>query len=331
MSVWIWLKTLFLGWSRRRRLELLSQAVECHRDVLTVASAQLRDADSQVERAVSELGANFGRMVERAREGASEAARLLGSDGAAMNGVDALLGSSRSTLEEVMGRIAGDGEICRGLTGKLRALEHDMSKIQGALEAVDRISFGNTILALNAKIEAAHMGDRGQGFEIVAQELWLQSRRSVEITESIRSTITQLAGDAKSVAAEIGALACADGPGVTVLQKRVSEAMDRLDQMHNEAQRTVVASGARSDALAAEISAAVQSMQFQDRVSQQIGHVIGALEAMQSAISAPGESSGSAARSLAERYTMQTERLTHALATGDNLKTQEESADVEFF
>src|ERR1035441_8878779 len=44
---------------------------------------------------------------------------------------------------------------------------------------------------------------------------------------------------------------------------------------------------ARQQELSAEIAAAVQAMQFQDRVSQQVTHIVEALESMQTAIAAP--------------------------------------------
>lgn len=343
MSVGTWLRVLAGGWSRRRRLEELRDVVESHLPMLPVVDAQLRDTNQQMEQAVTRVGANFQRMVERAREGVNEASRLVGTgdhtNGA--GGVEVLLSTSRSTLEDLLERIVRDSEICRKLVERMDSLEKDMDRIVRALADVDRISFGNTILALNAKIEAAHIGERGAGFEIVAQELWTQARKSQEITETIRSTVLRLAADAKAAESEVGDMACADRERITALQCQVQEALDRLECAHADMQQSVTEAGARSEALAGEIGAAVQTMQFQDRLSQRIVHIADALKSMQAAMEAqldplgrrpPSEISQSkAAELLADSYTMHGERSVHAAALGEQVAGEMDSNDVELF
>src|SRR6202044_1157417 len=123
--------------------------------------------------------------------------------------------------------------------------ERDMDWIVRALADVDKIAFGNTILALNAKIEAAHIGERGAGFEMVAQELWTQARKSQEITEGIRTTILRLAGDAKAAETEIGEMACSDRDRITALQVQVQGALDRLERAHGDMCQSVAQAGGR--------------------------------------------------------------------------------------
>jgi methyl-accepting chemotaxis protein len=310
--------------------------------MLPLVDAQLRDTNQQMEQAVTQVGANFRRMVERAREGVNEASRLVGTDdSSASGGVGSLLSSSRTTLESLLDRIVGDSEICRKLIERMDSLEKDMDQIVRALADVDRIAFGNTILALNAKIEAAHIGDRGAGFELVAQELWTQARRSQEITESIRSTILRLAGDAKAAETEIGSMACSDGARIADLQDQVRQALGRLESAHGDMRQSVTAAGSRSEALAGEIASAVQTMQFQDRLGQRIVHIVEALESMHAAIGEqldplgcrPDSETGQskAAELLSGSYTMAGERAVHAAALGEQTVGKEVSGDVEFF
>jgi len=173
------------------------------------------------------------------------------------------------------------------LVARMDSIERDTQKIVRTLADVDRISFGNTILALNARIEAVHVGERGQGFELIAQELREQAWRSGEITEGIRETIRILASDAKATTTEIGAMACADHRRTAALRQEVGEALDRFEGLHTDMQRSLAESGGRNAALSGEIAGAVQTMQFQDRVSQRIEHIVGALESMQAAIAKP--------------------------------------------
>ena len=340
MKVRAWLSVLAGGGRRLKHLVDLQEAVAAHLPVLPVVGAQLRDACWQVETAVAEVGANFERMVQHARAGVDQASRLLGTgssgDGAA-GGVEAMLTSSRQTLEELLVRIVQDGQVCTQLTARMDTLERDMQQIVRALADVDRISFGNTILALNARIEAVHVGDRGQGFELIAQELWTQARRSEEITEGIRTTIRQLAGNARSAMTEIGAMACADQQKIAALQGEVHAALDGFESTHADMQKSLAEAGGRSEALSGEIARAVQTMQFQDRISQRIGHIVEALESMQAAISEPLDRAPAgnpppleAARLLADSYTMDSERTVHAATLGEASK-DEQLNDVEIF
>jgi methyl-accepting chemotaxis protein len=323
------LQILFGGQRRRQAMERLREAVAAHLTVLPVAGAQLRDTSRQIEEAVAQVGGNFERMVECSREGVAEAARLIGeasgAEGEGRTGVDALLAASRGNLEHLLERIVQDGEICQQLVKRMNTLEADMGRIVRSLADVDRISFGNTILALNAKIQAAHLGEIGQGFEIVAQELWSQARRSQEITGEIRATTLRLAADAKGAMGDIGQMACSDRSHIAELQTQAHEAMDQLDRTHTGMRQSLTDARGRSETLAADIAGAVQSLQFQDRVSQQLAHIVDALALMQAAISSPLEAIGGdrgeagsseAARLLAGSYTMEGERAVHAAALG---------------
>ena len=339
MSFGIWFRVLAGGWIRRKRLEELRDVVESHLPMLPVVDAQLRDTNQQMEQAVTQVGTNFQRMVERAREGVNEASRLVGSD--AEGGIRALLSTSRATLEDLLDRFVHDSEICRKLVQRMESREKDMDRIVLALADVDRIAFGNTILALNAKIEAAHIGERGAGFELVAEELWTQARKSQEITEGIRSTILHMAGSAQAAKTEVGDMACADRDRIAALQGQVQDALDRLDRAHGDMQQSVAEAGGRSEALAGEIAAAVQTMQFQDRLGQRIVHIVEALESMQAELEAPlaplGRrpvseiSQSKAAGLLSGSYTMAGERSVHAAALGEKPVEEQALNAVEFF
>lgn len=342
MSVRGWADKISGGWRPLRRMAALQQAVAAHLPLLPVVGAQLRDTSRQVEQAVAQVGGNFERMVEFAREGVNQASQLIGAGGEGdgrTGGVEAMLATSRKTLEDLLVRIVQDGHVCNRLVERMDSLERDMQKIVRTLADVDRISFGNTILALNARIEAVHVGERGQGFELIAQELWTQARRSEEITEGIRVTIRQLAGDARAAMTEIGAMACADHDRIAALQGEVREALDRFENAHAHMQRSLAEAGGRSEALSQEIANAVQTMQFQDRVSQRIGHIVEALESMQAALARPmasrdapvaGAPCSPAATMLSAAYTMDTERSVHAAVMGE-AAAAEPLSDVEIF
>jgi methyl-accepting chemotaxis protein len=171
---------------------------------------------------------------------------------------------------------------------------------------------------------------------VVAQELWLQARRSEEITATIRTTVLRLAEDAKGAAGEVRKLRCADPQEVSALQTQVQGALDQVDRTNRDMTDTLAAAADRSEELAREIAGAVTALQFQDRVSQQIGHVIQALESMEMAVVEPMRKGGDAisrvgAGDMRSAYTMEEERAVHAAALGQESAVETSGGDVELF
>ena len=169
----------------------------------------------------------------------------------------------------------------------------------------------------------------------------MQAGRSQEITEGIRSTVLRLAGDAKAAASEIGEMVCADRKGIGELQENVREALGRLESVHGDMNQCVERARSRNEELASQIGVAVQTMQFQDRLGQRIGHIVEALDEMHGTIDAklgvlgsePGarNSQSRAAELLSRSYTMRGERSVHAAVMGETVSGEAELNQVEIF
>jgi methyl-accepting chemotaxis protein len=326
-------------WRRVRAVLRLGRAVRSQLPVLPVAGAQLRDVDRQVADAVGAISSSFAKMAERAQSVVGEASRVVGGTGAESEGVEGLLRHARSVLEELLTHMVGDGEVCTLLLARMDALQQDMAEVTRAIEEVERIALANTILALNARIEAAHLGDLGQGFELVAQELWHQAEGSNAITQSIRDVVKRLSRDAGAAGRSIRTLACADPANLAAVRQSVAGTLAAIETQHGDMKNSLHGVAAQSEELAGEIQNAVVSLQFQDRVSQRIGHLVDALESMHGAISGAMEGAedspdasavnGGADR-LSSAYTMQGERAVHAAALGA-ASIVEDGGDVELF
>jgi len=113
------------------------------------------------------------------------------------------------------------------------------------LTQVDTIAKEARIVGLNGQIEAARAGDKGAAFSIVANE-----------TKSLAYQATSTSGSLKKMLAELSGLH-----------------QELVDALHS--------SETTSRSLTDEIGKAVMGLQFQDRVSQQIQHIVDALNAIQ--------------------------------------------------
>lgn len=88
----------------------------------------------------------------------------------------------------------------------VRALKTAGSEIAGVAEQIRAIVFKTNILALNAAIEAAHAGDRGAGFGIVAAEVKNLAADTSGCTAEIDTRIRALDGCVGRIAASLAQL-----------------------------------------------------------------------------------------------------------------------------
>jgi len=81
------------------------------------------------------------------------------------------------------------GENVKSLLGVIEELKDYQKKLAAANQTVQRIAAQTNILAMNASIEAAHAGDAGSGFSVVADEVRALSDESNARTKEISALI----------------------------------------------------------------------------------------------------------------------------------------------
>ena len=85
--------------------------------------------------------------------------------------------------------IKQNGERQAGSVSVMERLSQQAAGIGNVTKAVSHVSDETNLLALNAAIEAAHAGDAGLGFSVVAEEIRKLADRSVEATRDVGKVI----------------------------------------------------------------------------------------------------------------------------------------------
>jgi methyl-accepting chemotaxis protein len=299
--------------------------------VLPVVRTQLQETSRQVEEAVVGVCGNFTGIAGRAREAVSESATLLDgqpSEGAAT--VESSIESSRRTISSLLERMERATRLSAMAVSRMEEVSQTVTGIEDLLAQVQRIAFTNKLVALNAKIEAVHVGDLGSGFEVVADEISRQAERSTELVGGITGRIQEMRGRVDSAAGDLREFVAEGRQKLDESRDEAESALGMLLSLHRRTRDSLERQTQENSRLAGDIASAVMGLQFQDRVKQRLEHVVEALEKLENAM---GGSGVDVLAGVHSSYTMESERVAHNRAANQaSLPPQEaEEMEVELF
>ena len=81
------------------------------------------------------------------------------------------------------------GDVAARASGAMQAIQQASAQIAEIVSLIDEIAFQTNLLALNAAVEAAHAGEQGHGFAVVAGEVRNLAQRSARAAKDIKALI----------------------------------------------------------------------------------------------------------------------------------------------
>jgi len=306
-------------------------------NVLAVIRKQLQETSRQVEESVVGVCGNFTGIAARAREAVAESAMLLdGQPSGNTATVESSIETSRRTIGSLLERMERATKVSAVAVASMEEVAKTVTGIEELLGQVQRIAFTNKLVALNAKIEAVHVGELGAGFEVVADEISRQADRSTELADGISSRIQEMRGRVDSAAGELRSFMAESCQKLDESHQEAESALTMLWSLHQRTRDSLEHNTQENSRLAGDIASAVMGLQFQDRVKQRVEHVLEALENIECVLAgnrqsaAEGSESGSdLLAGVHSSYTMQAERDAHNLAASQPASPAEEPAEME--
>jgi len=297
---------------------------------LGTMSEQLKQTSKQIEESVVGVCDSFQGIAVRARATVARAVGFLGHDASTQDGgqsFEVLIQACGDTLVRIMDTISEAGEVSRRAVDRIRQMDRASRQIGSALGRLDEIAKGNLMLALNARIEAAHVGAEGAGFTVVAVELAAQTVKSRTVTAEVGELAGSLRALAETTVEDLQRMNQRDTERMEQCRRDVNGSLENLKAAHGAMAQLLKAMTEDGALLATDIGSAVRGMQFQDRVAQRIAHVVSDLDVLQERLSAHrGHVSASSADIGFSSYTMQEER--RAAGMGE---AEAAGGDVELF
>jgi methyl-accepting chemotaxis protein len=240
--------------------------------VLPVWSGQVDMARAQTEDAINALSIRFSELSQRL-EAAVAASQGAGGDGGHSNWLLAMLADSQDKLGSITDSLRSALEAKETLLREIGALGRFADELQEMALEVGGIANQTNLLALNAAIEAARVGEQGRGFAVVAGEVRALSKLSAATGKKISTTVETVS---RSIACALDLsrqYALRDDQAIAGAGQSIESVLGTFHQAVAGLSESGEALRRENALIQGEISDVLVSLQFQDRVSQILGHV----------------------------------------------------------
>ncbi len=306
----------------------------CER-LLPIWGKHIDTGQQQMEEAIVSLATRFEALSQRLQS-AVEMSQSQGESGG--DGIVGLLGSSRTELTAIGDSLHAAVEAMTAMAEQIDSLTTFTGQLKAMADDVAVIAAQTNLLAVNATIEAARAGAAGRGFAVVAAEVRKLSNMSAETGKKISATVDSVSSAitaARSRADQYRKQEASAVAGASTVIQRVLGQFGSTMESLSESTHILRDESAKVQTDIAEVLVALQ---FQDRVSQILGHVRADLDKLTAHLAAASEEelAGEDAvpldvdawlQAFAQTYSTAEQRHNHS---GSDLP-QERPAEITFF
>ncbi|MFN0124253.1 MAG: PAS domain-containing protein [Blastocatellia bacterium] len=271
---------------RQNGLSVSSSATQIQAASAQIAVGTQRQADeiTNTSSAVEEMAASMRQVSKNAESSAGAARRALDL---AENGDRAMCMTT-----EAIGRIEA---AVQQTADKMHVLETRSSEISEIINLINEIAAQTNLLALNAAIEAAHAGQAGAGFSVVADEIRKLAERSARATRDVGSLIKSIQQEINEAVTAMGRgfgevrqgsqVAVEAGQALREISSAVKQSAELIEEISAASEEQAVITGKVAEAMQVIAGITVETSAGAHETAQTLQGMVNLAEQMNEAIS----------------------------------------------
>lgn len=235
--------------------------------VLPLWAGQVEAAKTLTNTSIEGLSAKFASLSQSIRNVTSQ-----GQNQSTEQLIN-LLHDSQQQLTTVIDLLKNSIEEKKALLKAITELSANAKTLGNMADTVSRISKETGMVAVNAAIEAARVGERGRGFAVVADAVKRLSSDAGRTGDHISETVLGVSKAIKTVTDISKEFEKKDAQTLRDAEQVVNTVVEKFGSAANAVVNTSQQMLTESTHVANEIDQVLYALQFQDRVSQMLTHV----------------------------------------------------------
>jgi methyl-accepting chemotaxis protein len=301
------------------------------RDVLRLQAPQLRQAQEMFSGAVDEL---IGNLDDIGHGIGGLQGKITAVAYADTRGGGSILDAIRQHIAAVMNAMRTTSTQISETSKTMSHMAETISTVSTFVRGIEDIGAEIELIALNARVKAAHTGEQGRTLGVIAMEI-----QNLSLSARARTaTVAEILNQISAVADRLSSLARSSDVSETVgaLQGRFETVLSQLTGLDAKLEKDIRHLSGLGTGLVSQIGTLTSSIRFHELVSEQLLTLEKEIKTLGDCFAPFSTLLNSAGqpeklREQLSRYTMDSERLVHLSVLGHHHGDVHDGGDVDLF
>jgi methyl-accepting chemotaxis protein len=261
---------------------LLKETAEQFSTQFKVTRSEIVRVQSLLSEAIEELTLSFQGMHDQTEQQRHVTLSVTtgSAEGDSTAQFDTFVRDTSSVMQRVVDSVIGNSKLGMELVELTDRIASHAQQVLGILSEIGAIAKQTNLLALNAAIEAARAGEAGRGFAVVADEVRDLSARTTQFSQQINTLMQGMQTSVKQTESAIQGMACQDMTFALESKQQVEVIIRAMEGQNLARIQALGVLGGSASAVESLVGKAITALQFQDMVSQLLGHIARRVDAL---------------------------------------------------